>query len=77
MAQKKTTNVETVQADIMTEHGFTKTQLLNCAKYSGRKDLLATLLEDDKAYTFSQVDRLVQDFYSGNFTEYKEKDGDK
>ena len=77
MAQKKTTEAESVQVETVTENAFTKNQLVNCAKYAGRKDLLNAILNSDQVYTFSQIDRIIQDFDSGDFSENKERKGDK
>lgn len=72
MAQKKDSTVEaSVMVETVTEPAFEKVQLVNCAKYSGRKDLMNALLVDGQKYTFSQVDKMIQDFDSGDFTERK------
>lgn len=44
---------------------FPKEQLISANKYSNRKDILRTLLEDGKEYSFEQVDRLMDDFMKG------------
>lgn len=78
MAQKKTNaEAESVQVETVTEHAFTRNQLVNCAKYAGRKDLLNTILKDGQVYTFSQVDKMIQDFDSGDYSENKERNGDE
>lgn len=74
MAQRKETEAVTVET--VTEPTFEKVQLCNCAKYAGRKDLLNSLLTDGQKYTFSQVDQMIQNFDSGDFTENKERKGD-
>ena len=44
---------------------FTKDQLLTFDKYRGRRDLLGTLLEDGRGYTYAVVDALVDNFMKG------------
>ena len=44
------------------EATFTKAQLLKSKKYSERIDLLNVLLENDKAYTSKEVDKLIETF---------------
>lgn len=56
MAKEKTEKVKT------TESKFSKKQLLKSKKYSNRKDLLGVLLEDDKEYTFIEVDAEIDKF---------------
>jgi hypothetical protein len=80
MAQKKTAEAPeagAVNVETVTEPVFEKVQLVNCAKYAGRKDLVNALLVDGQQYTFSQVDKMIQEFDTGDFTENKERKGDK
>ena len=56
MAKEKTEKVKT------TESKFSKEQLLKSKKYSNRKDLLGVLLEDDKEYSFAEVDAEIDKF---------------
>lgn len=44
---------------------FTKEQLLAFSKYCGRRDLLGVLLQDNRRYTYDEVDALVDDFMKG------------
>lgn len=44
------------------EATFTKAQLLKSKKYSERVDLLNVLLQDDKAYTSNEVEKLIETF---------------
>lgn len=44
---------------------FTKDQLLAFSKYCGRRDLLGVLLQDNRCYTYDEVDALVDDFMKG------------
>ena len=41
---------------------FTKESLLNSKKYMFQKDLLNTLLKDDKEYTLEEVDKKINEF---------------
>ena len=44
---------------------FTKNQLLKSNKYVDRRDALNALLKADETYTFSQVDKILENFYKG------------
>ncbi len=44
---------------------FSKEQLLRSAKYAKRRDLLSVLLEDNKAYTFDEVDACIEKYMKG------------
>lgn len=48
---------------------FTGAQLLTFDRYRERRDLLGVLLENDRAYTFSEVDALLDDFMKGRVSE--------
>lgn len=41
---------------------FSKRQLLNSKKYQHQTDLLNAILENDKSYSISEVDKLINDF---------------
>lgn len=41
---------------------FTKEQFYNSKKYEEYKDLIQILLEEDKDYTFDEVDNLIKEF---------------
>lgn len=41
---------------------FSKRQLLNSKKYQHQTDLLNAILETDKSYSLSEVDKLINDF---------------
>lgn len=45
--------------------GFTKEQILSSNKYSNRRDILEVLLENEKAYSFEEVDALIDKFMKG------------
>jgi hypothetical protein len=41
---------------------FSKCQIVNSKKYSNRRDLLTALLEQDKEYSFSDVEEIMNKF---------------
>ena len=41
---------------------FVKSQIIGSDKYKNRADLLNVLLEDDKEYTLSDVDKKLENF---------------
>ena len=41
---------------------FVKSQIIGSDKYKNRADLLNVLLEDDKEYMLSEVDKKLEDF---------------
>lgn len=45
-----------------TNTSFTKEQLYNSKKYEIQKDILGVMLEEDKEYTFDEVDNLIKEF---------------
>lgn len=44
---------------------FTKVQLVQSQKYVHRRDALNALLEDDKTYSFTEVDGILKEFDKG------------
>lgn len=44
---------------------FSKEQILKSNKYNKRRDLLSVLLEDNKTYTISEVDNLIEKYMKG------------
>ncbi|WP_304178891.1 hypothetical protein [Leptotrichia trevisanii] len=44
------------------ETKFVKSQIIGSDKYKNRADLLNVLLEDDKEYTLSDVDKTLENF---------------
>ena len=44
------------------ETKFVKSQIISSDKYKIRADLLIVLLEDDKEYTLSEIDKELEDF---------------
>lgn len=59
MADKKST--ETTAA----VPRFAKARLMASNKYSGRKDLIGALLDDNTEYTTAQVDELIEKYLKG------------
>lgn len=47
-----------------TENSFSKVQLLTSDKYKNNADLINALLED-KEYTFTEVDKKIDEFKKG------------
>ena len=45
-----------------TNTSFTKEQLYSSKKYEMQKDILGVMLEEDKEYTFDEVDNLIKEF---------------
>ncbi len=42
-----------------------KEQITYSNKYSDKKDILSTLLQEDKTYSFSEVDTMISKFMKG------------
>mgnify|MGYP001142770190 CR=1 FL=1 len=55
--KEKVENKEIKQKDT-----YTKESIIKSKKYSNRKDLLMTILEDGVEYTFEKVDSLIEEF---------------
>ena len=53
---KNNENIEVI------EEKYTKDAILRAEKLSWNKDVLNILLEDDKDYTLSEVEKIVNDF---------------
>ena len=45
-----------------TNTSFTKEQLYNSKKYEMQKDIIGVMLDEDKEYTFDEVDNLIKEF---------------
>lgn len=58
--QIKKENVE----NKLEETKFVKSQIISSDKYKNRADLLNVLLEDDKEYTLSEIEKKLEDFLS-------------
>lgn len=63
--KKKVTDVTTEAAETEVESLFSKEQILAAKSFKSRKDLLNTILSDDKEYTITTVERLIDDFLKG------------
>ena len=46
------------------ETKFVKSQIISSDKYKNRADLLNVLLDDDKEYTLSEIEKKLEDFLS-------------
>ena len=44
---------------------FSKGQILRSKRYGERRDLLSVLLEDKKAYSHAEVEKIIDDFMKG------------
>lgn len=62
---KATTEQVTKVIEEVAPFKFSKSQLLKSKKYVDRRDALSALLKDDEAYTFEQVDEILEKFYKG------------
>ncbi|MCD8067765.1 MAG: hypothetical protein LUE87_02515 [Lachnospiraceae bacterium] len=52
-----------------TEHTFTKALLAGSKRFSARRDLLNAILKNDRQYTISEVEELVEEFMKGKVSE--------
>lgn len=41
---------------------YSKEQIIASKKYSDRKDLLNVLLEENKEYSFTEIDEIIENF---------------
>lgn len=44
---------------------FDKEQICNSVKYSRYKDILSSQLQDDKKYSYDEIDKVIEDFMKG------------
>ena len=44
------------------KEAFTKDQFYNSKKYEMQKDIIGVMLEEDKEYTFDEVDNIIKEF---------------
>lgn len=44
---------------------FSKEQILKSKKYENERDVISALLKEDKKYSFSDIDKLINDFMKG------------
>ncbi len=60
---KKTEVVEVVETDkLATNEKYTKNIIMNSETVRHNRDLLFSLLDDEKEYTLGEVDKLVDEF---------------
>lgn len=57
--------VENKAAEVKEKVTFTKAKILKSKRYAHRVDLLGVILTDSKAYTFDEVDALIEKFMKG------------
>lgn len=58
MEEAKKENTETKK----NETTYSKAQLVQSQKYKNKRDILNSILDDNKRYTFKEVDTLVDNF---------------
>lgn len=51
--------------DEITEDKYTKNQIINSKTYVNNRDLLNALLSDNKTYSKSQVNEIIENFKKG------------
>lgn len=44
---------------------FDKEQICNSVKYSRYKDILSSQLQDNKKYSYDEIDKVIEDFMKG------------
>ncbi|WP_462425754.1 hypothetical protein [Fusobacterium varium] len=54
--------VKEIKETIVEEKKFTKNSLVNSEKYKSKKILLKVLLEDEKKYSFKEVEKIIDDY---------------
>lgn len=63
MAKKKIS--EEIADVVETSVSYTKAQIYKAKRYMNQKDIITVMLEEDKRYTFDQVDKLIEQFLKG------------
>lgn len=58
MEEAKKENTETKK----TETTYSKAQLVQSQKYKNKRDILNSILDDNKRYTFKEVNALIDNF---------------
>ena len=53
------------QVEVKAETTFTKVQLLSAERFSGRRDLLSALLDENKSYTVRAVEEMIENYMKG------------
>lgn len=56
---------ETENKTVAKADTFTKEQLVNSKKYRNSIDVLNAILDDNRRYSFTEVDELIEKFYKG------------
>lgn len=54
--------IKEIKETIVEEKKFTKNSLVNSEKYKSKKILLKVLLEDEKKYSFKEVEKIIDDY---------------
>ena len=63
MVKKKIS--EEIAEVVETPVSYTKAQIYKAKRYMNQKDIITVMLEEDKIYTFDQVDKLIEQFLKG------------
>ncbi len=58
-------NLKKEEKEVIVKDKFTKEQLISSKKFSNNKDVLSALLEDDKEYSESEVNEIIENFMKG------------
>lgn len=53
---------ENVKSEIVR---FDKEQICNSVKYSRYKDILSSQLQDNKQYSYDEIDKIIENFMKG------------
>ena len=64
MAKKKI--VEEITEVVKAPDLYTKAQIYKAKRYMNQKDIVAVMLDENKRYTFDQVDKLIEQFLKGD-----------
>lgn len=64
MAKKKI--VEEITEVVKAPALYTKAQIYKAKRYMNQKDIVAVMLDENKRYTFDQVDKLIEQFLKGD-----------
>ncbi len=62
MADNKKAEENSEEKAVPKEEKYIKSQIVVSDRYRNRADILNVLLEDDKEYTLSEVDKKLKDF---------------
>lgn len=65
MAKNKNATAEVEVKEAKAKITFSKAKILKSKRYKHRIDLLGVLLNENKAYTFDEVDALLEKFMKG------------